>query len=96
MDIPSIVCSSAAVGAVLLLLFLSGRAPVRKPMRLVSDTVPLGEQSYVESSSGPKFSCSFVECDGELIKDHGDVWSEKAMEIYAALYRLAASRKRVL
>jgi pimeloyl-ACP methyl ester carboxylesterase len=36
----------------------------------------------------------FVECDREIIKDHGDIWSPKAMDTYAGLYRLAEMRRR--
>jgi hypothetical protein len=30
----------------------------------------------------------FIRCDKRLIRDHNDVWSNTAMEVYAALYRL--------
>jgi hypothetical protein len=29
-----------------------------------------------------------IRCDGDIIKNHGDVWNQKAMELYAALYLL--------
>jgi hypothetical protein len=35
-----------------------------------------------------------VECDKTIIKDHNDIWSAKAMDTYAGLYRLAAKRRR--
>lgn len=30
----------------------------------------------------------FIRCDHRLIRDHNDVWSDTAMQLYAALYRL--------
>jgi hypothetical protein len=34
--------------------------------------------------------CSYwiIRCDKKVIRDHNDVWSDTAMEVYAALYRL--------
>jgi hypothetical protein len=34
--------------------------------------------------------CSYwiIRCDKQIIRDHNDVWSDTAMEVYAALYRL--------
>jgi hypothetical protein len=34
--------------------------------------------------------CSYwlIRCDKRIIRDHNDVWSDTAMEVYAALYRL--------
>lgn len=30
-----------------------------------------------------------LQCEKELIKDHGDIWNSKAMEVYAGLFRIA-------
>ena len=30
----------------------------------------------------------FIRCDKRIIRDHNDIWSDTAMEVYAALYRL--------
>ena len=30
-----------------------------------------------------------VRCPAEIIRDHNDIWSQQAMDTYAALYRLA-------
>jgi hypothetical protein len=35
-----------------------------------------------------KCSYWFVRCDGRIIRDHNDVWSDTAMEVYVAFYRL--------
>jgi hypothetical protein len=30
----------------------------------------------------------FIRCDKGIIRDHNDIWSDTAMEVYTALYRL--------
>ena len=35
-----------------------------------------------------------VSCGKELIRDHNDIWSQTAMEMYAGLYRAVESRRR--
>ena len=34
-----------------------------------------------------------VSCGKELIRDHNDIWSQTAMEMYAGLYRAVESRR---
>lgn len=35
----------------------------------------------------------FVECPPEIIKNHGDIWNDRAMDLYAALFRMSAVKR---
>jgi len=58
------------------------------------DTASL-ERSFRGQTPDPWINSSYwiVECEKSIIKDHNDIWSEKAMETYAGLYRLATKRR---
>lgn len=53
---------------------------------------PPAEEQAFAGRFGPlnpsRGSYWFIRCDRRIIKDHNDVWSTTAMEVYAGLYRL--------
>jgi len=52
------------------------------------------DSSYSFSEPVYTLNCDWIiSCGKELIRDHNDIWSQTAMEIYAALYRAVHSRR---
>lgn len=63
----------------------------------ITDQVPAWDEAWQKvKGQKPKLDESaywIMRCPPELIKDHGDVWSDAAMQMYAAIYRLVEKRR---